>query len=290
MADNNYKEGNSFEDLQVLTSPYANSGNTLKLKGIGQVDGCEYLASFGYVVAAGGATATITPLTGNLSGDLNYYRVEVSDGTTTVSNELDLALRTTAFVVDTSSLIASANWTFAFYGDEGGSVGDAGCGLQYELHLGVVGVAGASGDSIPSDWVNVSFLLKLTSTDDANFTLFPALGLDVAAGETVDLTQFLATGTQLVNLGSYIFTLDIKKNGTDPTTAVPTVPTNDVVTSFANTVTFPYAITKTFAEALNAVTIKTSVAGAFSEAMTFVLTNEGVVPSVSFTLTTDVAV
>lgn len=289
MADNNYKEGNSFEDLQVLTNPYANSGNTLKIKGIKKVDDCQFLASFGYVIAAGGATTTITPLTGNLSGDLNYYRVEVSDGSKTVANELSLAARTTAFVVDTSSLDAASAWTFAFYGDEGGSVGDAGCGFQYELHLGIVGIAGASGDSIPSDWVNVSFLLKLTSTGDANFTLFPVLGLDIAAGETVDLTQFLSTGTQLANLGSYIFTLQIKKNGTDPTTALPTVPTNDVFASFASTVTFPYAITKTFAEALNAVTIKTSVAGAFSEAMTFVLTDEGVVPSVSFTLTTDVS-
>jgi hypothetical protein len=41
---------------------------------------------------------------------------------------------------------------------------------------------------------------------------------------------------------------------------------------------------------LNAVTIATGVAGTFSEAMTFLISNAGVKPTISLTLTTDVAV
>jgi hypothetical protein len=292
MADNNYKNSNSLGDNYVLTNPYTCPSNAVQLS-IDKVDCCQYYASFSYVVAAGGATVTVTPLTGNTSADLNYYRVSVSDGSKTVANSLDLASPAAAFVINTSTLDPSAAWTLTFAGSEGGDIGDAGCGLCYDLKLGVVGVAGASGDSIPAEWVNVSFLLKLTSTDDPNFNLFPADGLEIANAETVDLTQFLDGGaTQLTNAASLIFTLEIKKRELQPSvSASPTVDAaNAVFASYLDTVSYPYAVEKNFEEMLNTVTIATAVAGQFSETMTVLLTNEGVTPSVSFTLTTDVAV
>jgi len=291
MADNNYQEGNSIENNYAFTNPYACPTNGLKIKGIDKVDCCSYLASFSYVVAAGGATTTITPITGNESGDLNHYGVCIYDGVNRVCGSLSLAAPATPFVIDTSSLNPSAAWCLEFSGAVGQKVGDAPCGLSYLVDLGAVGVAGASGNTIPANWVNVSFLLLLTSTDDPNFNDFPVDGLEIADGETVDLTQFLDSGTKLANGSSTIFTIQMKKLTQQPSLdAAPTVPTNDVFASFVDTVSFPYAVRQNFAEVTNTVTIETAVAGTFSEAITYTMTNEGVKPSVSFTLTTDVAV
>ncbi|MCK4883254.1 MAG: hypothetical protein KAS30_00145, partial [Candidatus Diapherotrites archaeon] len=258
-----YKEGNSISDLEVLTNPYANQSNALQVIGINKLGDCQptYYASVSYVVAAGGATTTITPLTGNDSAALNYYRVEVYDGENTATAQLDLLNPTNPFVVDTSSLDASANWTLLFYGSEGGDVNIASCELDYKVDLGAIGVAGGSGNTIPAKWKNVEILLLLTSTSDANFSKFPSGGVAIAANETVDLTKYLATGTQLVNGGSYIFTIQMKKRGTSPVAAAPTLPTNAVFASVANTVVFPYAVLKTYAEVNNTVTIATGVAG-----------------------------
>lgn len=285
-----FKEGNSISDLGVLTNPFANAGNAMEVIGIKQFDGCQYLAVVSYVVAAGGATATITPVTGNLGADLNYYTVSISDGTNTVVNQLDLTNRTTPFVINTSTLDPNAAWTLMFSGAEGGNVKDAPCELCYNVNLGIIGVAGGSGDTVPSKWTNVSFLLKLTSTDDVNFTLFPADGVEIANGEVIDLTKYLSSGTQLANGSATIFTIEMKKKGTEPVASAPTLPTNDVFASVANTVTFPYGLTKLFVETNNAVTIETGSAGTFSEAISYALTGDGIDVSVSFTLTTDVAV
>jgi hypothetical protein len=293
MADNNYQEGNSIEDLKAFTNPYACPTNSLKLKGIKHVGCCNYLASFGYVIAAGGATTTITPLTGNTSADLRYYRVTVSDGSISVANELDLASPTVAFVVDTSSLDASAAWTISFAGALAGGLGNADCSLCYDIHLCCgAAIAGVSGDSIPADWVNVSFLLKLTSAADANFTLFPTDGLEIADGESVDLTQFLSGGaTQLTSASNLVFTIEMRKLTNSPSvTLAPTVnDSNSVFASFANTVSYPYAIEPSFDEVNNAVAIEDATPGQFTETITYLLSSEGVVPSVSFTLVTDVA-
>ncbi len=290
MADNNYVEGNSMQDQYALTNPFACPTNVAKLKGIEKVDCCSYLATFSYVVAAGGATTTITPITGNESGDLNHYRVCVYDGVNRVCGSLDLANPTNPFVIDTSSLNPSAAWCLEFDGAVGQKVGDAPCGLCYPVDLGAVGVAGVSGNTIPSNWVNVSFLLKLTSTDDVNFTEFPVDGLEIADGETVDLTQFLSSGTTLANGSATIFTIEMKKLTQSPSLdAAPTVPTNDVFASFVDTVSFPYAVQQNFAEVTNTVTIATGVNGSFSEAITYTMVNEGIKPSVSFTLETEIA-
>jgi len=81
----------------------------------------------------------------------------------------------------------------------------------------------------------------------------------------------------------------MKKRGTNPVAAAPTLPTNDVFASVANTVVFPYTVSKSYVEVNNAVTIETGSSGQFSEAISYALTGDEVAISVSFTITTDVA-
>jgi len=289
MADNNYVEGNSLADNYAYTNPYA-QGGAIKLK-IDKIDNCEYLASFSYVVAAGGATLTATPITGNLQPDLDHYRVEVSDGITQVANSLVLASPTAAFVVNTSTLNPNNPWTMFFYGANDYQVGDVGCSLDYKVELGIIGVIGGSGDTVPplTKWKNVSFRLMLASTDDAAYTGFPTAGVDIEDGGTININDY-STVAQLVNLGVYTFTLQMKRLTQAPIAATPTPANNDAYSSFASTVTFPWAVPKQYTEALNALTIKTDVAGVKSGTMTILVPGEGTKPSVSFTITTDVSV
>jgi hypothetical protein len=291
MADNKYKEGNSLSDNYLYTNPYATEGGAMKLK-IDKTSNCNYLASVGFVVAAGGATTTITPLTGNLGADLKYYRVELQDGTNNVSvaNSLDLANRTTPFVVDTSTLDPKAPWVLSFFGCEGGDIGDAGCSLEYCKSLGIIGVVGGSGDTIPSaaNWTNLSYKLLLVTTDDGTYTGFPTEGVDIADGGVININDY-GTVAQLVNTGSYVFKLQMKKVGNQPVASTPTPADNDAYSGFTDGVTFPYAVTKDFVDVLATLTIKTDVAGVKSGTMTFAVANEGVKPSISFTITTDVA-
>ena len=291
MADNNYVEGQIPANSYALTNPYATSGTALTLKGIKRIDDNEYLASFQYVIAAGGATTTITPITGNTQGDLKHYRVEISDGVTVATAQLSLAARTTPFVVDTSGLVTTAAWSISFYGAvANGGVGDAYDRLSYKIDLALAAaVAGVTANTIPAQWVNVTALLKLTSTDDAAFDLFPAAGLVINNGDSIDLIDYLTGAVELNNAGSYVFSLELKKLGTQPVAATPTLPSNDVFASKTDAVTFPYAISKTSTPVLTALTIETATAGSYSELMTFALTNEGVVPSFSFTVNTEVA-
>ena len=291
MADNNYVEGQIPANSYALTNPYATSGTALTLKGIKRIDDNEYLASFQYVIAAGGATTTITPITGNTQGDLKHYRVEISDGVTVATAQLSLAARTTPFVVDTSGLVTTAAWSISFYGAvANGGVGDAYDRLSYKVDLALAAaVAGVTANTIPAQWVNVTALLKLTSTDDAAFDLFPAAGLVINNGDSIDLIDYLTGAVELNNAGSYVFSLELKKLGTQPVAATPTLPSNDVFASKTDAVDFPYAISKTSTPVLTALTIETATAGSYSELMTFALTNEGVVPSFSFTVNTEVA-
>ena len=110
MSDNNYKENNSLQDNNLPANPYAQGGVLKNL--FPQIQYCKYYASFQYSIDFVGAVTTITPLTGNLSGDLRYYRVEVSDGegTPCVANSLDLANRSTPFTINTSTLNPNVKW------------------------------------------------------------------------------------------------------------------------------------------------------------------------------------
>lgn len=289
MADNNFVDGaKTMGSYSLPLNPYADSKTAIKMKGFA-ADCCNYLASFEYEIAAGGATTTITPLTGNDSGDLRYYRVEISDGTTRVAGQLDLANPTADFIINTSSLDANASWTLYFFGAETPSFGQADCELRYKKKLCCgVAVDGTTGDTIPDSWVNVQMVMKLTSTDDAAFTLFPEDGLLINNHDTVNLLTYLDGTTELVNGGSYIFTLEMKKVGNPVVASTPTVLNNDVIASAANTVTFPYSVTQSYAEVNNAVTIETGTEGDFSDRVTYPLAGDGVVPTFYFNITSSV--
>lgn len=290
MADNNFNEANSEGDNRLLTNPYApKSGLVLKVH---KIDHCNYLASVSYVVAAGGATTTITPITGNLSPDLEYYRVEIADGAGNpcVANSLDFANPANPFVIDTSSLDISTPWTLYFYGAEKSVAGDVPCELDYKKDLGIIGSTGGSGDTIPAAWENVTVRIRLTATDDPSYTLFPAEGVIVENGGTINFSDYTTDlSGLLVNGGQYEYAVDIKKIGTSPIASNATPLTNSVYSAFTNTVPTPYTIGMDYAEFLNTLTIDTSVASTNTEVMTIPLTNEGVVPAYSLTMTTGVA-
>lgn len=289
--DNEYVEGAlDGSNFFLPVNPYASAGNVIQMKGF-KIDDKQFWASVQYVVAAGGAITTITPLTGNAGGDLKYYRVEISDGVNTAVAALSLAARTTPFVVDTSILEPTNPWTLHFYGAELLAFGDAPVELRYKKELPAnVGVSGVTGNTIPSNWVNVQLKLKLTSTDDAAFDLFPANGLVINNGDTIDLLDYLTGSSELVNGGSYIFSLEAKKIGSQPVTAAISKSNNDVIASQTGAVTFPYAITREWTPIYTAVTIATGVAGSDSSVVTFTLTGEGVVASFVFTITATTAV
>jgi len=290
-TDNGYVEGAlDGSNFFLPINPYANAGNVVQMKGF-KIDDKRFWASVQYVVAAGGATTTITPLTGNTSGDLSYYRVEISDGVTTAVASLDFDNRTTAFVVDTSVLVTTNTWTLYFYGAETSNFGSAPEPLSYKKELPAnVGVSGVTGNTIPSNWVNVQLKLNLTSTDDADFTLFPADGLIINQGDTVALLDYLATNTELVNGGAYVFSLQAKKIGSSPSMAAMTSSNTDVIESKVAAQTFPYALTQTWKNIYTALTIETDVAGSDSSLQTITLTGEGVVASFTFTMTATTAV
>lgn len=287
MADNNYQEGNSQEALYALTNPYACPTNFAKLKGIDKVDCCNYLASFQYAIASGGATTTITPLTGNTSGDLKYYTVCVYDGVSKVCGQLDLANPTNPFVIDTSSLDAGADWCLTFQAAVGGGVGDAPCDLEYQKAVGSPAAGAINGNTIPANWENVSFVLNLTSTDDANFTLFPSAGLAVGSGDTVDMTAYLSAGTTLGSGKSYVFTLEAKKLGYDVQLA--SAPSYDaaVVASHTDDVSFPYSLSKTAKQVASAITLVSTI-GAKTGDVTYSLSGDAA-NSALFTISYEVA-
>lgn len=285
MADNNFLETNSQGDNRLPSNPYA-SNNGLIPK-MSKIDYCNYLASFSYVVASGGATLTATPLTGHLGTDLNHYRVEVVDTHGTVATgSLSLAARTTPFIVDTSVLDVNTSWTMLFYGSENSSSGgDVPCGLQYKKVLGVIGTTGGSGTTVPSPWVNVSFLIKLAATDDGNYNNFPSEGVEVVDGGSIDLTSYSDVGEFSASTNT-LFTVQMKRIGYGPQiAAAPTQSTGDVYSAFTDANSYPYAISLQYSDVLTSLTADTTAPGSFTDVLTFAIVGEAVKPSVSFTST-----
>ena len=281
MPDNNYIQGYSLGVNSLPANPYAQKG-AIENK-FPQIDCCKYYASVGYAVAADGLSATITPLTGNLEGDLRYYRVEVCDGTNRVAAELDLQNRSTPFVVNTSTLNSTKEWVFFFYGELGATVGGVGCGCAYPWT--VCKPKGATGDTIPpvENWDNVKFLIKLDSTTDANYTLFPSEGVELSRTNLIKMQDYSTTG-ELSTAASYDFKLFAKKTGLSPLMTLFAASSN-VVTAIAANVVLPFALSSNFVEVAD-VELETGVAGSFSGALSSVLTNEGVTPSISITIDT----
>lgn len=269
------------QDKRLRANPYAQGGAVINK--FPQIDHCDYYASFGYVIDGTGATATITPLTGNLSGDLRYYRVEIQDGTNVATGTLDLAARTTAFVVDTSVLNPNVSWDLYFYGEDGAQIGDVGCSLRY-VH-NVVTPKGATGNTIPTvaKWDNVQYTLKLESSTDSNYTLFPVDGIVLSRGAVINLHDYSTIGS-LTESEDYNFDLYASKVGLNPSIAIPVADPVDLI-AITGVVTFPYALSNEDVKIASLVAETTS-AGTYTGSMASVLTNEGVTPSISITINT----
>jgi hypothetical protein len=197
--------------------------------------------------------------------------------------------RTTPFVIDTSTLDTSKEWTLFFYGNDDYQTGDTGCRLDYWKSMGIIGITGGSGDTIPpiTKWENVSFRLVLTSTNDPVLTNFPTGGVDIKDGATINLNDYATA--QLTQGSSTVFSLQMKRLAQSPVAAVPTLASNAVWLGFANTVTFPWAVTKGYTEVINTMDLETSNSGVFTEALTVLVPGEGTKPSVSFNTTIEVA-
>ena len=286
--DNNFKEGNSLATNYPFVNPYA-QGGALQPR-IDQIDKCRYLASFGYVVNGSGTEMQITPITGNDGPDLNFSTVEVTDDLNPrVSGSLDLNNRTAVFSIDTSTLDPNRDWTVFFMGNYDYQVADAKCRLLYCKVIGKIGATGLSGDTIPplARWENVSFRLMLTSTDDPVLTKFPTGGVDIKDGHTININDYATA--QLTQGSATVFSLQMRRIAEAPMAAQPTLPTNAVWVSFVDNVTFPWAVPKRYAEAINTMELKTANSGVFSETMTVLVPGEGTKPSVSFTTKIDVA-
>lgn len=283
MADNNYVDGAKDLGSNYLpANPYAEKG--MLINKFPQIDNCKYYASVQYLVDGTGANTTITPLTGNLGGDLRYYRVEIYDGKNTVTGELDLNNRTADFVVDTSTLNPNIEWIFAFYGSEGAIVGDVGCDVAYKWI--VASPVNATGNTVPavSAWDNVKFLLKLVASTDALYTLFPVEGIELSRDAVINLQDY-STASQLVDSEGYEFKLFAKKVGLSPSIGIPTVNTGETISTVSGNVSFPFPLSTDYVDIADLVA-ETSTVGSFSDTLTSVLNNEGVTPSIQVTINT----
>ena len=99
---------------QAPNNPFACASNAVKMHTVGACC-CTLLAVYEYAVNNGGADVDFTPLTGNDSADLKYYRLNIYDKFGNVAGgALDLAAPTTAVNIDTSMLSKSGDWKFKF--------------------------------------------------------------------------------------------------------------------------------------------------------------------------------
>jgi hypothetical protein len=271
---------------QAPNNPFACPSNAVKMHTVGPCCGV-LLAAFSYAVTDNGDTVTFTPLTGNTSADLKYYRWSVVDKNgEAVGVALDLNSPAAAVVANTAQLDKSGPFKVKFAACKQAGAEEA--AIMYEIYIDDV-TSNPSGTSTPSNYENVSFVLKLTSTDDGDFTEFPADGLEIKAGDVVSLVDFLATDSQLNNAGSYVFSLEASKCWYEPTADEPTNPSGDVIASAVAEPSYPIALSNAPVQIWGTITIATGVAGQFSEVVTVDLNGEDVQPSVSFTLKTDVA-
>lgn len=271
---------------QAPNNPFACASNAVKMHTVGPCCG-SMLAVFGYEVQNGGKAVVITPLTGYSSTDLKYYRVSIVDKYGNAEGgAMDLNTPGAAFTVNTSTLDPNGPYIIKFAacklnGQEEASV-------SYDTIVTDI-IMDPSGTSTPTNYKNVSQLLKLTSTDDANFSLFPVDGVEIQNGELVNLNDYLAIAGLLVNTGSYVFSLEASKCWYSPSSEQPAGDSGDVVASSVAEPSYPILLGVDPVQILNTITIETATLGQFSEDVTTALNSEDVQPSFYFTLKTNVA-
>jgi hypothetical protein len=264
---------------QPRNNPFADASNGVKMYTKGVC--CDsLLAVYSYEVQGEGNNVIFTPLTGNDSADLKYYRWTIYDiFGNSVGGVLDLNAPTAAVNVLTNTLSTSGAWVVKF-----AAATDA-ASLSYSTNINQI-LSNPTGTSTPANYENVIFVLKLTSTDDLNFS-FP--DTEIKNGGEIFLEDFKTVGTQLNNAGSYIFSLEAKRNYYNPSANLPTNPTGNVILSAVAEPIYPILLNAAGVQIWNTITIKTTVAGIYKEVINVSLNNEDIQPSVYFTIKTNVA-
>lgn len=268
---------------QAPNNPFACESNAVKMHTVGACCG-TLLAAYSYDVTNDGNQITFTGLTGVGNPALKSYRWNIYDKFgAVVGGAVDLNNPTAPVIVNTSSLSKSGPFKVKFYASAGD--GEETKEISYDLIINDP-TSNPSGTSTPSNYENVVHLLELVSTDDANFSLFPAAGLEIYAGDVIDLVSYLSAGSNLGNLKNYEFKLSSKKAWYSPSEEQLIVPTGDVIDSVTPEAAYPIVLTNEYQQVLSGIKIATAVNGTFSETVTADLNNEDVQPSVSFTFKT----
>lgn len=100
---------------QKRTHEYADAQNGIKLKEVSRLYPSDFKPEFDLVVAAGGASVTITPTNGNLDNGLESYKAVIyDDNGNEAFGALDLALPANPIVINTTVLDANKLWTLQF--------------------------------------------------------------------------------------------------------------------------------------------------------------------------------
>lgn len=269
-------------------NPFACASNSLRMHTIG-VCCHSLLATYKYEVQNKGGKIIFNALSGYSSANLKFYKWMVYDAFgNNVGGVLDLDNRTAPVEINTTSLSSAGEWEIKFSASE--QVGPEEANLAYSIKVGSIS-SNPEGNSTPSNYENVKMLLKLTSTNDLNFSMFPVEGVEISNGSEIDLVNYLDSlfATKLANGASYIFSLEANKQFYDPAAELPSGNNSTVIASSTPEASYPILLEESYTKILGAITIKTDTAGIYEEQVTTLLTNEDVQPEFYFNLKTNVA-
>jgi hypothetical protein len=268
---------------QAPNNPFACESNAVKMHTVGACCG-TLLATYSYAVSNGGATTELTALTGQSTPGLEYYRWNIYDKFGNVTGgAIDVNDPNTPVNVDTSSLSTAGDWKIKF--SAAAKDGQEEKSISYDLIVSNI-ASNPSGTSTPSNYENVILLLTLNASDDANYTAaFPAEGVEIKAGDTLQLDDFAF----LVQNKAYSFNLSAKKYWYSPAAEQPAFGGGGVVQAVTPEAAYPISLDFSYAQILGDIQLKTSALGNFQDTVTVDLQNEGVQPSISFTLKTKIS-
>ena len=158
-----------------------------------------------------------------------------------------------------------------------------GCDVAYKWT--VAQPKAASGNTVPpvAKWDNVKYTIKLESSTDSNYSLFPDEGIVLSRGSVINLQDYSTIGS-LTESEDYNFDLYASKVGLNPSIALPIADPIDLI-AITGVVTFPFALSSQEVKIASLVA-DTASAGTYTGTMASVLTNEGVTPSIEVTINT----
>lgn len=264
--------------------PYA-TNQAFSISGLeanSQVDFHAMLASFDWSLDNTGLME-VDPQTGHLYGDLDYYRLTVSDGIKEVVGQIDLATRDT-FQVASNLLDINKPWRIVFSASRGSTAYNTGYKLNYEVKVPYPAALtnGQNNSTVPSVdvWSNIEWTIKLDSTTDAAFK-FPEEGILVKRGEAVDMNQYSTAGN-LVNAADYFFKVYVqRKPELDAGLSSESISGAVIVTNPA----FPFSVGVKPTELYGDLQLDSTAAGAQTATFSYQVSNGGVLNGTSFQLT-----